>query len=432
MRQTFARFIARQSVLHLGYHPGAMSARSFRSVSSLSIAEARRLTLAAQGFGARRVAESGGLRSLVAMLRRLGVVQIDSVNALVRAHYLPVFSRLGSYERTLLDRAAYTGRPRRLFEYWGHEASLISLELHPLFRWRMERARRGDGVWRGVAQFGREQPEFIAGVLDQIRTRGALGASELEAGGRSRGNWWGWSHGKRALEWLFWTGQVTTATRRNFERVYDLPERVLAREVLDAPTPPEEEAHRELMLFAAAALGVATERDVRDYFRLPVSDARARLAELVEAGALLPVTVEGWKQPAYLRPPVRIPRRVEASALLSPFDSLIWERQRTERLFGFHYRLEIYTPAHKRRHGYYVLPYLHGERLVARVDLKSDRGGRALLVLGGHAEAGVDFAAFAADLARDLERLARWLDLDRVEVRGGTSLCRRLRREFRL
>ncbi len=297
---------------------------------------------------------------MIATVRRLGLVQIDSVNVLVRSHYLPAYSRIGPYDAALLDRAAYGGRRRRLFEYWGHEASLIPVELQPLLRWRMDRARAGVGLWAGVARVGRERAALVEAVLDAVRTRGPLGVSDLEGVGRRSGGWWGWSEGKVALEWLFWTGQVTTHSRRRFERVYDLTERVLPPRVLAAATPTPEEAQRRLLRISSRALGVATARDLRDYFRLPAADAAARISELVDEGALRPVEVEGWKSQAYVDPAADQPRGIAARALLSPFDSLVWERQRTERLFGFRYRLEIYTPARRREHGYYVLPFLLG------------------------------------------------------------------------
>jgi uncharacterized protein len=348
-------------------------------------------------------------------------VQIDSVNVLVRSHYLPLYSRLGPYDQALLDAAAYAGRRRQLFEYWGHEASLLPVEHQPLLRWRMQRARKnGDGVWGGVARFGREHAAFCREVLAEIAARGPLGVSDLGTGGRRRGNWWGWSQGKVALEWLFWSGQVTTHSRRRFERIYDLSERTLPASVLAAPTPAEPDAQRELLRIAMRALGVATDRDLRDYFRLPVADARARIAELVEARELWPVEVEGWHAPAYVTPTLKVPRRIAARTVLSPFDSLVWFRDRMQRLFDFHYRIEIYTPAHKRRHGYYVLPFLLGERLVARVDLKADRERGRLRVLNTHYEPWVETAVVASELTLELARLADWLGLDwdgRLQVR---------------
>ena len=383
-------------------------------MQSLSLAEARRIALAAQQFvpGA---APPRTVRALTLLVRRLGAVQIDSVNVLVRSHYLPIFSRRGVYSTRLLERAAYE-EGRTLFEYWGHEASLLPLELYPLFRWRMERAKRGEGTWGRLRRYANEHADLVADVLAQIRERGALGASELHGAGRSSGAWWGWSQGKEILEWLFWTGEVTTARRRNFERLYDLPERVLPAELCRAPTPSKPEAQRTLMSIAARALGVATARDLRDYFRLPLQDASERLAELVEAGALAPVDVEGWKQKAYLSSDAARPRRVDVSALLSPFDSLIWDRQRTERLFDFHFRLEIYTPAHKRLHGYYVLPFLLGDRLVGRVDLKAERQRGRLEVRGGSVEAGESVRNVAEPLAIQLDEMARWLGLEYVAI----------------
>ena len=357
---------------------------------------------------------------------RVSVLQIDSVNVLVRSHYLPLFSRLGPYDVDLLDRAAYDGE-RSLFEYWGHEASLLPVTLYPLMRWRMERAARGDEMYAGLARWGRRNRAFLEAVFAEVAARGPVTASELSNAGRSRGSWWGWSKGKHALEWLFWAGRVTTSTRRRFERVYDVPERVLPPAVLAMPVPPEDEAQRALLRAAARALGVGTERDLREYFRLPVADTKLRLTELVEMGALERVTVEGWDRPAYLDPAVRVPRRVEARALLSPFDSLIFERQRTERVFDFHYRLAFYTPAAQRTAGYYVMPFLLGDRLVARVDLKADRTARVLRALFAQTEAGVDARRFAAPLAVELSDLARWLELDRVDVGGRGDLPRALR-----
>ena len=398
-----------------------------QSSRTLSLVEARRIALAAQGFARPRPTRPATGLDFMRTARSLGLLQIDSVNVLVRSHYLPAFSRLGSYGHELLDRSAYSGRRRRLFEYWGHEASLIPVEMQPLFRWRMERAQRGVGIWGGVARFGRERKDFCLEVMEQIRERGPLGISDLEAGARRRGGWWGWSEGKVALEWLFWTGQVSTHSRRKFERIYDLTERVLPRAIAEAPTPDAAEAQRQLLRIASRALGVATERDLRDYFRLPTTDAKARVRELVDAGDLAPVDVEGWKQPAFLHPEARPPRRIDARALLSPFDSLIWERSRTERLFDFHYRLEIYTPAHKRRHGYYVLPFLLGDRLVARVDLKADRARGALRVVQAHCESTAAPGEVAGPLREELRLLADWLGLERVVLsrrKGFTQLLR--------
>ncbi|MFO1073481.1 MAG: crosslink repair DNA glycosylase YcaQ family protein [Geminicoccaceae bacterium] len=395
---------------------------------TLSARAARRLALAAQGL-ARPPGSAPDLAALRRTIRRLGLLQLDSVNVLARAHYLPLFARLGPYDRGLIDRlACHDGIPerahrRRLFEYWAHEASLLPVELQPLLRWRMARAERGEGVWSGVAAFARQQPEIVARALAEVATRGPIGVSELSEAGSRRGGWWGWSHGKLALEWLFWTGRLTTAGRRGFERLYDLPERVLPPAVLALPTPDPADAQRELLRRAAQALAVATETDLRDYFRLPVAETRLRLAELVEEGALVPVTVEGWRQPGFLVPDLPVPRRAEARALLGPFDPLVWERARAERLFGFRYRIEIYTPAARRQHGYYVLPFLMDERLVARVDLKADRQVGQLRVRAAHLEAGAEAGAVAEALAQELARMAGWLALERVVVEPGGDLA---------
>jgi hypothetical protein len=397
----------------------------------LSAPQARRIALAAQGFAARRP-PAVTARAVASVFERLGVVQIDSVNVLVRSHYLPLFSRLGVYDPVLLERLAYDPRKRRLFEYWGHEASLLPLELHPLLRWRMARAERFEAGWQHVREIGRARGGFVDAILQQIAERGPLGAGDIIGGGKSDGPWWGWSEGKRALEWLFWSGKITTAYRRGFERVYDLTERVIPSAILALPTPPEADAQRELVRIAARACGVATEADMRDYFRLSAADGKARVAELVAAGELTPVAVEGWKQVAYLAPAVKIPSTIAACALLSPFDSLVWERSRTERLFGFSYRLEIYTPAHKRVHGYYVLPFLLGERLVARVDLKAVRQEGVLEVRGVHDEIEADRAAVMPALATELRAMAQWLRLDDIRIVARTAAARSLRSSLRL
>lgn len=385
---------------------------------TLTAGEARRIALAAQGFGDRR---DGAVtrRQLQALVARLGVIQIDSVNVVSRTHYLPAYSRLGGYPREFLEDMAW-GRPRPLFEYWAHEASLLPLETQPLLRWRMADAQAGVGTWKGVARFLRERRDFLDRVLDEVAARGPLSASDLELGHKGAGGWWGWSEAKRAVECLFWAGELTTATRRGtFERVYGLPGRVLPKAIHEAPTPSRADAQRQLYRIAARAMGVATARDLRDYFRMPVEGAQARIAELVESGDLMAVQVKGWRDTAYLDPAARRPRRIEHTALLSPFDNLIWFRDRAERMFGVKIRLEIYTPAEKRTHGYYVLPFLENEGLTARVDLKADRKAGVLLVQASHAEPWAT-AETPAKLAHELQRMAGWLGLDsvRVETKG--------------
>jgi hypothetical protein len=363
------------------------------------------------------------------LVKQLGLLQLDSVNVFSRAHYMPVFSRLGPYDRGILDRIAGHGDgriDRRLVEYWAHEASLIPVELHPLFRWRMADV---DGeAWGSISRVIRERPELVAETLQLVAEQGPIRARDTGAVRPPPvdGRMWNWHEGKVALEHLFFTGQVGAARRVNFERLYDTIDRVLPAEVLSRPTLSEADAQRELLRVAARALGVATEPDIGDYFRLPRADSKARVAELVESGELLAVNVEGWSAPAYLWPAARVPRRIEARALLSPFDSLIWFRQRTERLFGFRYRIEIYTPAPKRRYGYYVLPFLLGEELVARVDLKSDRQQGVLRVQGAFAEEGVDRDAVARELAAELRLVAGWLELDDVVVVRNGALAGQL------
>ncbi|MEV4757582.1 crosslink repair DNA glycosylase YcaQ family protein [Micromonospora sp. NPDC049559] len=381
---------------------------------SLTIAQARRIALAAQGFADPAPTGVPTLRHLRRVLGRIGLIQMDSVNVLQRAHYLPLYSRLGPYPTALLDRAAYR-RPRELFEYWGHEASLVPVGLHPALRWRMAAAHTD--AWGGMRRIAVEQPELVAWVRDEVRANGPLTAAEIEHDTPvKKENWgWNWSAVKRALEFLFWSGEVAAAARNTaFARLYDVPERVLPAAVLGAPTPSDAEAYRTLVAVAARALGVAAEPELRDYFRLPVAGARAAIAELVEAGELRPVVVRGWKGPAYLHAEARLPRWIRASTLVSPFDPLVWERGRAERLFGFSYRIEIYVPAPQRVHGYYVLPYLQGDRFTARVDLKADRKAGVLRVPAAWVEPGVDVTETAAGLAAELHRLAGWLGLGAV------------------
>jgi uncharacterized protein YcaQ len=396
----------------------------------LSAQQARRLALAGQGFGRPRPSGRIDARHLRRAIDDVGLLQLDSVNVFLRSHYMPVFSRLGPYPQQALDQLAWhengDGKSRRarrrdLIEYWGHEASLLPVELLPLLRWRM--ARADSLAWKGVRRIAAEQPQLLEFVLDEVRGRGPIRAADLAVEGQQRtpGEMWSWSEEKTALEYLFFSGQLCAARRVNFERHYDLPERVLPRQVLEVPTPTQEEAQRQLLLIAAKRLGVATEADLGDYFRLPRAESKARVAELAEDGGLLPVRVEGWRQPAYLSTerPAGLRRVEKARALLTPFDSQVWARERTERLFDFRYRIEIYVPAPKRVYGYYVLPFLLGDRLVARVDLKSDRQAGVLRVQSAFAEPHADPAHVAAELAEELALLSEWLGL------GGVSVARK-------
>ena len=381
------------------------------AVERIGLPLARRIALAAQGFGAKRPDAPGEVQ-LRRTVDRLHLFQIDSVNVLARAHYLPAYSRLGPYDRADLDRIAWgpQRRPRRLFEYWAHEASLLPFHFHPLLRWRMAQADRGEAGWSRMRLYATERRTEAMAVLARIRSEGSLAASDFEAH-KGRSGWWEWSDTKRTLEWLFWAGHITTAARRgSFERVYDLTERVIPEAVLAQRTPADAEAHRALIEHPAAAHGIATSGDLRDYFRLSPAQAGPAIQALAEEGVLVAVEVPGWRQ-AWLHRDVRRPRRIDEQDLLSPFDPLVWTRNRTERLFGFRYRIEIYVPAEKRQHGYYVLPFLLGDQLVARVDLKADRQARRLIVQSIHLEPNAPDHTGAA-LRAELHSMAGWLGLN--------------------
>lgn len=395
-------------------------------MDSLSAAQARRIALAATGFGDPRPTGAISVRHLRRVLERVVLFQIDSVNVLQRAHYLPLYSRLGPYPTSLLDRAAYGPRPRgtgvqldplqfsgRLFEYWGHVASYLPVELHPLMQWRM----KDDHPWSGVQRIAREKPKLMTLIRDEIAANGPMTAADLESDmPRRSGNWgWNWSDAKIILEWLFWRGEVLVSKRNSgFARLYDVPERVLPPEVLAAPRPDNAAAMRALVGLSARVMGVANDVELRDYFRLPLAGYRAAVKELVESGELIRVEIDGSKGVSYLHRDARVPRRVSAATLVSPFDPIVWHRARTERLFAFNYRIEIYVPAPKRIYGYYVLPFLLGDRLVARVDLKADRRMGVLQVPAAYGEPGAP-AHMVDALAAELVRLAEWLGLAAVE-----------------
>jgi uncharacterized protein len=393
---------------------------------SLSNREARWLAIAAQGLGRARPTGRATVRHLRSAVASVGTIQLDAINVLERTQFLVPFSRIGAFDPARLQ--AMSGPGGELVEYWGHAASLIPDVHQPLFRWRMEEfASAEDGTkWRRYwNDFKHEHGDYFEAILAEVRDRGPLTAGQLSDPRRQDGEWWGRrSLGRQAMEVLFAEGRLAGWRGPTFERVYDLPERVLPADVLAAPTPTVEDAHRGLLLLAATAHGVATVRDLADYYRIKSRPAAARVAELVEGGALEQVAVEGWSEPGYVVPGTRArrPSRTDA-ALLSPFDSLIWERARTARLFGFDYRIEVYTPAAKRTYGYYVLPMLLGDELVGRFDLKADRSGRALLVQAAHTEPGVDGGAVATAAAAELGRLAAWLGLDSVHVVGRGDLA---------
>jgi len=390
---------------------------------TLSAPQARRIALAAQGFAEPRPSGRVDIRHLRRLIHRVAILQVDSVNVVERSHYLPVFARLGPYRRELLDEATH-GR-RELFEYLFHQASYSTAEVLPLLRPRMEAIES----WGRIRDIMNEHPGYIERVYREVAERGPLTSADLDDPGRRTGPWWGMGRGSAALEWLYVKGRLAISHRPpSFAKVYDLAGKVYPPGTFDGPVMDLETSVRERTLIAARAHGVGTVHDLADYFRMRVPDVRRQVERLVAAGSLLPVEVEGWRELAYLHPEARSPRRVQARALLSPFDSLIWYRDRTERLFGFHYRIEIYVPKPKRRYGYYVLPFLLGEDLVARVDLKADRQAGVLLVQGAHLEPGFAAASVTGPLASELELMASWLGLGGLQVRPHGDLASRLAR----
>jgi len=392
----------------------------------LGAAEARRIALGATGLAAARPDATAGARQLRALVERLGVVQIDSVNVLQRAHYMPLFSRMGPYDTDLLRRASDQS-PRRVVEYWAHVAAYMPVEVWPHMRHRMEGYRKHGHAWTKE----KASAHLIDSLISEIRDEGAKTARELDEGlPRPKVDWgWNWTETKRALEYLFISGELAVSRRNSqFERVYDLPERVIPRAILDQPTPTRHETRVELLRRAARSHGVATVRCLRDYYRFQLErgeDTKSTMLaieELVGTGELTPVTIEGWKRPAYLHKDAAQRRKVEARALLSPFDPVVWERERTEHIFEFHYRIEIYVPEHKRQFGYYVLPFLLGDRIVGRVDLKADRRGGVLEVKAAYAEPGAP-PETPDELASELRDLATWLALDDIAVRPRGDLA---------
>jgi len=397
---------------------------------TLRLAEARRIALHAQGFNDPRPTGRVDRRHLRRVIDRVGLVQIDSVNVLTRSHELPFLARLGPYPRSGLSDWLWSSG--EMFEYWGHEASLLPVDLHPLLRWRMHE----DHAWGGMLRLAAERPELVGQLREAVAERGPVTLGELEhlgdANKRSRpapGNMWNWSDAKKAVELLFWSGEVSAIRNpASFGRHYVMPDRVLPDRILSTPTPPEDDAMKALLLRAARSHGVGSARCLADYHRLNIVTARRLLAELVDDGALRAVEVEGWRRPAFLHPEAVLPRWVRAAALLSPFDSLVWERARTESLFGFRYRIEIYVPAAKRVHGYYVLPFLHDGHLVARLDLKAERQAGTLRVRGAHAEPTFDHDRAMPTLVEKLHELASFLGLGDIQVDPRGDLSGRLQR----
>jgi uncharacterized protein YcaQ len=388
------------------------------AAAEISNAQARRIALGAQGFNDPRPSGRVDRRHLRRVVARMGLIQIDSVNVLVRSQELPLFARLGPHPRTLIADASRDGE---LFEYWVHEACHAPAELHPFLRWQMNSEHR----WKAVTALRHRRPEFIDEVRLRIRDDGPIVAADLQQRAGPKGTWWDWDDGKIALEHLFYAGEVAAIRRpTDFAREYDLAHRVIPADILALPTPPEIDARKELLVRAARHHGIATFEDLTDYHRQRNPPCRPLIRELVEEGRLVETSVEGWSKPAYLHPDAVLPRRVNARALLSPFDPVVWNRDRTERLFGFRYRIEIYVPAAKRQYGYYVLPFLLGDELVARADLKADRAAGRLLVQGVFGEPGIDEGEVAAELAAELASMAEWLGLDGgVDVIGRGDLA---------
>ncbi|MCY3562727.1 MAG: winged helix DNA-binding domain-containing protein [bacterium] len=389
----------------------------------LTLAEARRMAITATGLGRARPTAPVDADHFRETLGVMGVVQLDSVNVLARAHYLPFFSRLGAYPRDILDQWLWTSQ--ELFEYWGHERSLMPIDHRPLFVHRMRETPRG---W--IESVNYDNPEYVQQVRREVAEKGPLRVSDLSEPGKSGGSWWGHSMGKRALEWLFWKGEVTVADRPNFVRWFDVPERVHPAWALNEPPVEGPEALRGLLRLAVERCGLGTAADLADYYRIGIWPARKALSDLASSGDIRQVEVEGWSEPAYLDPDAPSPRRVGGRALLSPFDPLVWNRPRLERLFDFRYRIEIYIPRPKRIHGYYVLPFLLEDKMVARVDLKLDRKAKRLLVLGAYGEPDIATEKVSRAIAAELVDMAGWLGARDVSVSANGDLAPSLTRLF--
>jgi uncharacterized protein len=398
--------------------------------SSLTLREARRLALSSQGFGKSKSAAASGWSAQDQALKKLHLLQIDSVNVLSRSHYLPLFSRLGNYDRNALDARTLQTDGREFFECWAHEASLVRMELHPLMRWRMNRAHKGDGIYRSMRDFAHSEKTYLKNILQFVKSHGPTAQSDLPDKSKGEGGWWGWSKGKLALETLFAQGLLTTAKRESFERFYDLPERIIPAEILNLPTPSERDSILKLIDLSAQALGVGSAFDFRDYFRLPIADAKLAMNDAIDAGIIQPISIDGWKPQAYIHQAAKIPRKLDASALVSPFDPICWDRDRTERLFDFHYRIELYTPQPKRKFGYYVLPFLMGEGFGGRVCLKADREAETLRANASHHEEFIDTEAAAVQMAQELKRMAHWLGLPNIEIKNSGNLAKQLAKHF--
>lgn len=398
-------------------------------VREISLDAVRRMAVAAQGFTRVRPSGLATRRHLSSVMNHVGLVQIDSVNVLARSHELVLFSRIGDHPKDLVAKATAAGD---VFEYWGHEAAHLPTAHHHLLRFRMRENSDGHWIQRVSAELEKKNPQFLSDVLQRLRDEGPLVASDISTRQGPKGPWWDWDAGKRALEVLFWRGDVTAYRRASdFARIYDIAERVLPKDVLNTQAPTEHESRKQLLLIAARANGVATARDLADYHRQKPKECLHLVNELVARGELEKVRVEGWRDDAFMVPGATIPRTVQTRALLSPFDSLIWYRPRAERLFDFHYRLEIYTPAPKRKFGYYVLPFLLDGQLVGRVDLKADRHAGVLRVNAAYSEEGVDTQRVSYELSQELFEMAQWLKLSDVQVQRKGNLSMSLRQQIK-
>ena len=380
-----------------------------KRLDELTIVEARSLALAAQGFDKPRSKSKSSTADAVEVIKKLGVIQIDSVNVLVRSQELPLFARLGDHDRNAINKATAQSK---IFEYWGHEAAILPVEIQPLFRWKMNAARTGKIKHWGLTSFYADNKAFVNRMLKHVVANGPVTARELSTRTTKKSSWWDWDEAKTALEYLFLTGQLMSCGRgSDFARIYDITERVLPSKILDTPTPTENEARKQLLVRAAKAQGVATLTDLADYYRQKTAVIKPLVNELVEQGDLREVTVYTWVEKAFVHRSAKPPKKLYATALLSPFDSLVWCRPRNERLFDFHYRIEIYTPKEKRKFGYYVLPFMMNGELVGRVDLKADRANSKLLVQSVHTEKGIKRASINGALTDELRALANWLGL---------------------
>ena len=380
-----------------------------KRLDELTIVEARSLALAAQGFDKPRSKSKSSTADAVEVIKKLGVIQIDSVNVLVRSQELPLFARLGDHDRNAINKATAQSK---IFEYWGHEAAILPVEIQPLFRWKMNAARTGKIKHWGLTSFYADNKAFVKRILKHVEANGPVTARELSTRTTKKSSWWDWDEAKTALEYLFLTGQLMSRGRgSDFARIYDITERVLPAKIVNTPTPTENEARKQLLVRAAKAQGVATLTDLADYYRQKTAVIKPLVNELIEQGELREVTVNTWVEKAFVHRSAKLPKKLYATALLSPFDSLVWCRPRNERLFDFHYRIEIYTPKEKRKFGYYVLPFMMNGELVGRVDLKADRANAKLLVQSVHTEKGIKRASINGALTDELRALANWLDL---------------------